>query len=138
MMRHLPWLVLLLSIGCRQAGAQPGPAASAAPDAGAGEAAWSPQACGAEPAPPVLDLSDRAKYNHSAEVVNDYEAKAKTWDACVMKQASSDMEAISAAARSRMAGINHDATQIQARLYAGFGDYTTKFRAAQERFEKDK
>lgn len=142
-MRHLPWLVLLLSIACRQAGAQPEPAASAAPGAGAGETAagepaWSPQACGAEPTPPVLDLSDRAKYNHSAEVVNDYEAKAKTWDACVMKQASSDMEAISAAARSRMARINHDATQIQARLYAGFGDYTTQFKAAQERFEKDK
>ena len=139
MMRHLPWLVLLLSIGCRQATAQSEPApGGTAGEAAAGQSAWSPQACGAEPTPPVLDLSDRAKYNHSADVVNDYEAKAKTWDACVMKQANSDMEAISAAAKSRMAVISHEATQIQARLYAGFGDYTTQFKAAQERFEKDK
>ena len=138
-MRHLPWLVLLLSIGCRQATAQSEPA----PRGTAGETAadgstWSPQACGAEPAAPVLDLSDRAKYNHSIEVVSDYEAKATTWNACVMKQAKSDMEAISAAARSHVAGINHEATQIQAKLYAGFSDYTAQFKAAQERFEKDK
>ena len=143
MTRHLPWLVLLLSIGCRQAIAQTEPQPAAAPDsasaeAAAGSAARSPQACGAEPARPVLDLSDRAKYNRSADVVNEYEAKAKAWDACVMKQANSDMEAISAAAKSRMAGISHDATQIQARVYAGFGDYTAQFKTAQERFEKEK
>lgn len=142
-MRHLPWLVLLLSIGGQQAIAQPEPstggaAPSTAGDTAAGGSAWSPQACGAEPARPVLDLSDRAKYNRSADVVNDYEAKAKTWDACVMKQANSDMEAISAAAKSRMAGINREATQIQARVYAGFGDYTAQFKTAQERFEKEK
>ncbi len=138
-MRHLCWLVLLLSIGCRQAIAQPDPAPTATGgDAAAGGPAWSPQACGAEPVRPVLDLSDRAKYNHSADVVNEYEAKAKTWDACVMKQANSDMEAISAAAKSRMAGISHEATQIQARVYSGFGDYTAEFKTAQERFDKEK
>lgn len=143
MTRHLPWLVLLLSVGCRQAIAQPEPSAPGTPggvagDAAAGGSAWSPQACGAEPTRPVLDLSDRAKYNRSADVVKDYEAKATTWNACVMKQANSDKEAISAAARSRMAGISHEANQIQARVYAGFGDYTTQFKTAQERFEKEK
>ncbi len=142
-MRHLTWLALLLSIGCRQAMAQPDPAQPAAAggtpgSAGAAAGAWSPEECGAEPARPVLDLGDRAKYNHSADVVNEYEGKAKAWDACVMKQANADMEAISAAAKSRMAGISHDATQIQARVYAGFGEYTTQFKAAQERFEKEK
>ena len=155
-MRHLTWLALLLSIGCRPAAAQSDPAQSAAqpaappavPTAGGGATggvagngtagAWSPQGCGAEPVRPVLDLGDRTKYNHSADVVNEYEGKAKTWDACVMKQASADMEAISTAAKARMAGINHEATQIQARVYAGFGEYTTQFKAAQERFEKEK
>ncbi len=143
MMRHLPWLVLLLSIGGRQAIAQPEPstggaAASTAADAGAGGSAWSPQVCGAEPARPVLDLGDRAKYNRSADVVKDYEAKATTWYACVMKQSRSDQEAISAAAKSRMAGIDREATQIRTRVYAGFGDYTAQFKTAQERFEKEK
>ena len=55
-----------------------------------------------------------------------------------MKQANTDMEAISAAAKARMAGISHDATQIQSRIYAGFGEYTAQFKAAQERFEKEK
>ena len=142
-MRHLTWLALLLSIGCGQAMAQPDPAQPAATggapgSAGGAAGAWSPEQCGAEPARPVLDLGDRAKYNHSADVVNEYEGKAKAWDACVMKQANADMEAISAAAKSRMAGISHDATQIQARVYAGFGEYTTQFKAAQERFEKEK
>ena len=139
-MRHLTWLALLLSIGCRQAMAQPDPAqpAAAGGTPGGAAGAWSPEQCGAEPARPVLDLGDRAKYNHSADVVNEYEGKAKAWDACVMKQANVDMEAISAAAKSRMAGISHDATQIQARVYAGFGEYTTQFKAAQERFEKEK
>ena len=145
-MRHLTWLVLLLSIGCRQAMAQADPVQPAAQTGGAsgGDAssgpagAWSPQECGAEPARPVLDLGDRAKYNHSADVVNEYEGKAKTWDACVMKQANSDMEAISAAAKARMAAISHDATQIQAQVYAGFSEYTTQFKTAQERFEKEK
>jgi len=132
-MRHLTWLALLLSIGCRQAIAQPEPAAPAA-----AADAWSPRECGTEPARPVLDLSDRAKYNRSADVVNEYEGKAKAWDACVMKQANTDMEAISAAAKTRMAGISHEATQIQSRVYAGFTEYTAQFKAAQERFEKDK
>lgn len=142
-MRHLPWLVLLLSIGGQQAIAQAEPStggatASTAADTAAGGSAWSPQACGAEPARPVLDLSDRAKYNRSADVVSDYEAKAKTWGACVMKQARADMQAISAAAGSRMTGIDREATQIQARVYAGFGDYAAQFKTAQERFEKQK
>ena len=143
-MRHLTWLALLLSIGSGAAMAQTDPAppaaAPAASAAGGGGApgTWSPQECGAEPARPVLDLGDRAKYNHSADVVNDYEGKAKGWDACVMKQANADMEAISAAAKARMAGISREATQIQTRVYAGFGDYTAQFKAAQERFEKDK
>ena len=135
-MRHVTWLALLLSIGCRPAMAQSEPAAPGAPSDAA--AAWSPGTCGAEPARPVLDLSDRAKYNHSADVVNEYEGKAKAWDACVMKQANTDMEAISAAAKTRMAGISHEATQIQARVYAGFGEYTAQFKTAQERFEKEK
>ncbi len=142
-MRHLPWLVLLLSIGGRQAIAQPEPStggatAGTAADAAAGNPAWSPQACGPEPARPVLDLSDRAKYNRSADVVSDYEAKAKTWAACVMKQDRADTQAISAAAGSRMTGIDREANQIQARIYAGFGDYAAQFKAAQERFEKQK
>ena len=145
-MRHLTWLALLLSIGCQPAMAQADPAQPAAQagaasgsEAGGGPAGpWSPRECGAEPARPVLDLGDRTKYNHSADVVNEYEGKAKTWDACVMKQANSDMEAISAAAKARMAGISHDATQIQARVYAGFGEYTAQFKTAQERFEKEK
>ncbi len=135
-MRHVTWLALLLSIGCRPAMAQSPPAAPDAPSEAAG--AWSPSECGAEPARPVLDLSDRAKYNRSADVVNEYEGKAKNWDACVMKQANTDMEAISAAAKTRMAGISHEATQIQTRVYAGFGEYTAQFKAAQERFEKEK
>ena len=143
MMRHLPWLVLLLSIGGQQAVAQPEPSkggatAGTAADAAAGGSAWSPQACGEEPARPVLDLSDRAKYNRSADVVNEYEAKAKTWTACVMKQARADMQAISAAAGSRMTGIDREATQTQARVYSGFGDYAAQFKTAQERFEKEK
>ena len=137
-MRHLTWLALLLLIGCRQAMAQSDPAQPAVPAETPATGTWSPQECGAEPARPVLDLSDRAKYNRSADVVNEYEGKAKAWDACVMKQANSDMEAISAAAKSRMAGISHEATQIQSRVYAGFGEYTTQFKAAQERFEKEK
>ena len=86
----------------------------------------------------MLDLGDRAKYNHGADVVNEYEGKAKAWDTCVMKQATADMEAISTAAKARMAAISHDATQIQTRVYAGFGEYTAQFKAAQERFEKEK
>lgn len=135
-MRHVTWLALLLSIGCRPALAQPPPAAPDASSDAAGT--WSPTACGAEPVRPVLDLGDRAKYNHGADVVNEYEGKAKAWDACVMKQANTDMEAISAAAKTRMAGISHEATQIQARVYAGFSEYTAQFKTAQERFEKEK
>lgn len=141
-MRHLTWLALLLSVGSGPAMAQPEPAQSAAPaEASAGTAsagAWSPQDCGAEPARPVLDLSDRAKYNRSADEVNVYESKAKAWDACVTKRAKSDMDAISVAAETRMAGIRREAMQIQTRVYDGFGEYTTQFKTAQERFEKEK
>ncbi len=135
-MRRLLGLALLLSI-CGPALAQ-GDAATTAAPAPPRDGGWTPQGCGDEPPRPSLDLGDREKYNRSAELVNEYEARAKAWDTCVMKEANTNMNAVSAAAKTRMGAISQEATSIQGRVYAGFGDYTAQFKAAQDKFEHEK
>lgn len=99
-------------------------------------AAWSPKGCGEQPAKPTLDLHDRASYNRSVDLVGQYEAKAKAWNACVQKAAASDMSAVSTGARSRMSAISRSANAEQTQLYAGFGEYSGEFKAAGDKLSK--
>ena len=110
---------------------QPGYAA----DAETG-AAWSPKGCGEQPAKPTLDLHDRASYNRSVDLVGQYETKAKAWNACVQKSATTDMSAVSAEARSRMSVISKSASVEQTQLYAGFGEFSGEFKTAGDKLSK--
>ena len=101
-------------------------------------ASWSPKGCGAEPEKPTLDLSDQVKYNKSVDEVNAYEEKAKTWNACMMKEANAAMVSVSNDAKARMAAISDSASHIQGKVWAGFTDYSAQFKAAQEKFSKAK
>ncbi len=108
---------------------QPGRAAEA-------DVAWSPKGCGEQPAKPTLDLHDRASYNKSVDLVGQYETKAKAWNACVQKSATTDMSAVSAEARSRMSAISRSASAEQTQLYAGFGEFSGEFKTASDKLSK--
>lgn len=101
-------------------------------------AAWSPTGCGNEPEKPAVDLSDRTSYNKSVEAVKEYQEQAKTWDACVMKEANAAMASVNSEARARMTAISESANRIQSRVWAGFQDYSEQFKAAQEKLSKAK
>ena len=108
----------------------------AAPAWAAAEAGWTPRGCGEPPAKPSLDLHDRAAYNKSVDLVSQYQAHAKAWDACAQKSAAADMSAISADAQSRINAIRHSFTSTQTQLYAGFSEYPGEFKAAADKLAK--
>lgn len=125
----LRWLTLavLLSIPCHPSFAEGGDAP-----------AWAPTGCGAEPERPKLDLKDQTEYNKSVDAVTAYEEKAKDWDTCMMKEANAAMARVSDEAKAKMAAINQSAVRIQNGIWGGFNEYSEQFKAAQERFAKEK
>ncbi len=108
----------------------------ALPALAAEEAGWSPKACGEQPAKPTLDLNSRASYNKSVDEVNQYETKAKAWNACVQKEAAGDMNAVSVDAKTRMTTISRSASSMQTELWSGFGAYASEFKGAQDKLSK--
>ncbi len=108
----------------------------AVPARAAEEAGWTPRGCGEAPAKPTLDLHDRASYNKSVDLVSQYQAHAKAWDACAQKAATADMGAISADAQSRINAIRRSFASTQTQLYAGFSAYPAEFKAAADKLAK--
>ena len=107
-----------------------------APVRAADQAGWSPRGCGEAPAKPTLDLHDRASYNKSVDLVSQYQARAKAWDACAQKAATADMSAISADAQTRINAIRRSFTGTQTQLYAGLSEYPGEFKAAADKLAK--
>jgi len=52
--------------------------------------AWVPADCGVEPEPPVLDQTTYETYNQSIALINEWQQKANTYNACLINEANAD------------------------------------------------
>lgn len=109
------------------------PVASAT--AGPGAGGWSPGNCGREPAAPVVDTSTIDRYNASVDQVTSYEKAARSYNACVSKEATAEQTAISNAARSRIDSIQAVSAGVQRRIAANFTSLTAALRDASPKLQ---
>lgn len=105
--------------------------AAAAPSAGN----WSPGNCGREPAAPVVDASTVDRYNSSVDQVTAYEKAARSYNACVSKEATAEQTAISNTARSRIDQVQAISSGVQKRIAANFTSLTTALRNASPKLQ---
>jgi hypothetical protein len=59
---------------------------------------WSPNGCGAEPKPPVIEQSSVDAYNQSIKAINEWQQKANTYNTCLINEANKDNALIAKAA----------------------------------------
>ncbi len=102
----------------------------------AAQTRWTPAACGAEPAAPVVDVSSVEKYNASVDKVSAYEKAARAYNACVSKTALKEETAISNDARDQIAYVHEGSTAVQQRIGANFTQLTTALKAGGARLQK--
>jgi hypothetical protein len=98
--------------------------------AGAAAGSWSPGNCGREPAAPVVDTSTIERYNASVDQVTAYEKAARSYNACVSKEATAEQTSISNNARSRIDSIQSVSAGVQKRIAANFTSLTGALRDA--------
>jgi len=96
----------------------------------AAQGGWSAPNCGREPSPPVVESGSVDRYNASIDRVSAYDKAARSFSACVTKQAVAEQTAISNEARVRMAAINGVATSVQKRIAGNFGALSAQLTAA--------
>ena len=51
---------------------------------------WAPVNCGVEPEPPVVDQTTFETYNQSITLINEWQQKANTYNACLINEANVD------------------------------------------------
>ena len=95
-----------------------------------GQQPWSPAGCGHEPMPPSIDAGSVDHYNASIDRVGAYDAAARSYSACVTREALAEQTAISNRARARMDAINAVATSVQKRIAGNFNALSAQLRAA--------
>lgn len=52
--------------------------------------AWVPNNCGVEPEPPVVDQTTFETFNQSIALINEWQQKANTYNACLINEANVD------------------------------------------------
>lgn len=80
--------------------------------------AWSPSACGTEPAVPVIKQGSVDAYNQSIKAINDWQQKANAYNGCVIKEANADNSLIANAANNEQAKFKVTIEKIQAETAA--------------------
>ena len=68
---------------------------------------WAPTGCGAEPVAAKLDLSNLDAYNVSVGVVNTYRKNSRIYVDCLIKEANSDIQSVTKAAKAAQQAV-HD------------------------------
>jgi hypothetical protein len=51
---------------------------------------WVASKCGDEPLPPVIEQSNIEAYNNSIKIINEWQAKASSYNTCVINEANFD------------------------------------------------
>lgn len=75
--------------------------------------AWVPDNCGTEPEVPVIDQSTFETYNQSIAVINDWQQKANSYNACLIKEANADNALIAKTANDRQSRFKAAIEQIK-------------------------
>jgi hypothetical protein len=75
---------------------------------------WSPADCGAQPVVPEIDSRSIEAYNRSLQAVRDWQAKAQTYNDCIVKEANRDNAVIAEAANAEQARFRAAVEQIAA------------------------
>ncbi|MBV1836480.1 hypothetical protein [Acetobacter estunensis] len=111
-------------------------ALAAAPVAAHAEGVWSAQGCGSEPSMPSLDVSSVERYNASIDKATTYEKAARTYNACVSREATKQQTAISNEAKVKMGHIQEGSSAVQKRIGANFTKIASQLKAADAKFGK--
>jgi hypothetical protein len=80
---------------------------------------WSASGCGTRPEPPAIDSGSASSYNRSIAQVNDWQKQIQVYHDCVIREANSDMAAISQAASAEQARINQVSGTVSTELNRG-------------------
>ena len=94
------------------------------------EGLWTASGCGAEPSAPTLDVSSVDRYNASVDKAASYEKAARTYNACVAKEATRQQTVISNEAKTKMEHIQEGSSAVQKRIAANFSRFTTQLKTA--------
>lgn len=94
------------------------------------EGLWTAAGCGAEPSAPTLDVSSVDRYNASVDKAASYEKAARTYNACVAKEATRQQTVISNEAKTKMEHIQEGSSAVQKRIATNFSKFTTQLKTA--------
>lgn len=86
---------------------------------------WQPTACGTKPSIAALDLSTVDAYNKSVGIINAYRPAIRNYVNCVVNEANSDLQTITAAATA----VRQDATTVE-------DDISAQLKAAEAKLPK--
>lgn len=92
--------------------------------------------CGSAPVEPDLKLDTVAHFNEAVDKFQTYQKDARKYDACVIKQARTAEEAISADARKQIAAIHDQGMAIHNRISKDFADMAASFNKASAKLKK--
>lgn len=85
---------------------------------------WTPVGCGPKPQQPQLNLANADAYNASVANVNTYRQAIRPYLDCVIKEANTDIQA-----------ITHSATAVQQAAKAANDTIQADVKAAEEKFK---
>lgn len=88
--------------------------------AGSAGGGWSAPQCGREPVAPQIDTSTVQRYNASVDQVTAYDQAARSYNACVSRQATAEQTTISNDARARIDAIQAGSSGVQKRIAGNF------------------
>jgi len=101
----------------------------AGPASAARAAGWSAASCGREPAAPDVDTTSVERYNASVDRVTAYEKDARSYNACVSREAVAQQTAISREAKERIDTVQAGASAVQKHIANNFESLTAALRA---------
>jgi hypothetical protein len=79
---------------------------------------WSPSTCGARPEAPALNLKNIDTFNASTDAVNNYRVEINTYLNCLIKEANTDIQAVSASAKAAQQAARDANDKIEADVKA--------------------
>jgi hypothetical protein len=87
---------------------------------------WTPSSCGAEPVAPTMDMSSEKAFNASLNTEEDYEKKNSDYVNCVIKEATTDQNAVASAANAIRQKRQTETDKVKADVDTGITKFSKK------------